>query len=40
MKHTVRLHEIANARSGDKGDRLNIALICRDPRIMRRWPRR
>lgn len=31
MKHTVRLHEIANARSGDKGDRLNIALICRDP---------
>jgi hypothetical protein len=28
---TVRLYEIANARSGDKGDRLNIALICRDP---------
>ncbi len=31
MKRTVRLHEIANARSGDKGDRLNIALVCRDP---------
>jgi hypothetical protein len=28
---TVRLHDIANARSGDKGNRLNIALICRDP---------
>jgi hypothetical protein len=28
---SVRLHEIANARSGDKGNRLNIALICRDP---------
>src|SRR5262245_1798204 len=28
---TVRLYEIANARSGDKGDRLNIALVCRDP---------
>lgn len=27
----VALHEIAHARSGDKGDRLNIALICRDP---------
>ena len=27
----VRLQEIANARSGDKGDRLNIALVCRDP---------
>ncbi len=27
---TVRLHEIANARSGDKGNRLNIALVCRD----------
>jgi hypothetical protein len=26
----VRLHEIANARSGDKGNRLNIALVCRD----------
>lgn len=28
---TVALHEIANARSGDKGNRLNIALVCRDP---------
>jgi hypothetical protein len=27
----VRLHEIAGARSGDKGNRLNIALVCRDP---------
>jgi hypothetical protein len=27
----LRLQEIANARSGDKGNRLNIALICRDP---------
>ena len=28
---TATLHEIANARSGDKGNRLNIALVCRDP---------
>ncbi len=28
---TVRLREIANARAGDKGNRLNIALVCRDP---------
>jgi len=28
---TVKLHEIANARAGDKGNRLNIALVCRDP---------
>jgi hypothetical protein len=27
----VRLQEIANARSGDKGNRLNIALVCRNP---------
>ena len=27
----VRLQEIANARSGDKGNRLNIALVGRDP---------
>ena len=26
----VSLHEIANARAGDKGNRLNIALVCRD----------
>ncbi len=29
---TVKLHEIDNARSGDKGNTLNIALVCRDPR--------
>ena len=29
---TVKLHEIANARSGDKGNTLNIALVCRDIR--------
>lgn len=28
---TVTLHDIANARSGDKGNRLNIALVCCDP---------
>jgi hypothetical protein len=28
---TVLLHEIANARAGDKGNRLNIALVCREP---------
>jgi hypothetical protein len=28
---TMRLHQIASARSGDKGNRLNIALVCRDP---------
>jgi hypothetical protein len=27
----MRLHQIANARSGDKGNRFNIALVCRDP---------
>jgi hypothetical protein len=27
----VFLHDIANARSGDKGNRLNIALVCRSP---------
>jgi hypothetical protein len=31
MTRRVRLQDIANARSGDKGDRLNIALVCRDP---------
>lgn len=30
-KTTVELRDIANARSGDKGDRLNVALVCRDP---------
>lgn len=28
---SVKLHDIANARAGDKGNRLNIALVCRDP---------
>ena len=28
---TVRLQEIANARTGDKGNRLNLALVCRNP---------
>ncbi len=28
---SVPLHAIANARAGDKGNRLNIALVCRDP---------
>jgi hypothetical protein len=27
----LSLREIANARAGDKGNRLNIALVCRDP---------
>ena len=27
----VKLHQIANARAGDKGNRLNIAVVCRDP---------
>ena len=27
----ITLYEIAHARSGDKGNRLNIALVCRDP---------
>jgi len=29
---TVLLRDIATARSGDKGNRLNIAVVCRDPR--------
>ena len=27
----IPLYELAHARSGDKGNRLNIALVCRDP---------
>ena len=27
----MKLHQIANARAGDKGNRLNIAVVCRDP---------
>jgi hypothetical protein len=30
MMRRVRLQDIANARAGDKGNRLNIALVCRD----------
>lgn len=30
-RRSIQLHEIANARAGDKGNRLNIALVCRDP---------
>ncbi len=29
----VALHEVAHARSGDKGDRLNVALVCRHPAL-------
>jgi hypothetical protein len=29
----VPLHRVAHARSGDKGNRLNIALVCRDQAI-------
>jgi hypothetical protein len=32
MTRRVRLQDIANARAGDKGNRLNIALVCRDPK--------
>ena len=31
----VPLHRVAHARSGDKGNRLNIAVVCRDPIIYR-----
>ena len=30
-KVAVPLHRLACARSGDKGNRLNIAVVCRDP---------
>jgi hypothetical protein len=33
MNRDVALYQLAHARAGDKGDRLNIALICRDPRF-------
>jgi len=29
---TVKLRDVANARAGDKGNRLNVAVVCRDPR--------
>ena len=28
----VKLRDVANARAGDKGNRLNLAVVCRDPR--------
>lgn len=31
MTNLVPLHRLAHARAGDKGNRLNIALICRTP---------
>ena len=31
MTRRVPLREVASARSGDKGNRLNIALVCRRP---------
>jgi hypothetical protein len=30
---TVPLHRLAHARSGDKGNRLNIAVVCREPAV-------
>ena len=33
MTRAVSLYELAHARSGDKGNRLNIAVICREPRF-------
>ena len=33
MTHAVSLYELAHARSGDKGNRLNIAVVCREPRF-------
>jgi hypothetical protein len=29
----ISLRDVATARSGDKGNRLNIALVCRDPQF-------
>ena len=28
----VKLRDLVNARAGDKGNRLNLAVVCRDPR--------
>jgi len=33
MTSTVSLYRVAHARSGDKGNRLNIAVICREARF-------
>lgn len=35
MTNTIKLHEIAHARAGDKGNRLNISLIAYDEK---HWP--
>ena len=35
LLHSVRLHQIAHGRSGDKGNRLNVNIIAYDPR---HWP--
>ena len=29
----VPLHRLAHARTGDKGNRLNVAVVCRDPAV-------
>jgi hypothetical protein len=28
----MKLRDVVNARAGDKGNRLNLAVVCRDPR--------
>jgi hypothetical protein len=33
MKKKVRLYQVANARSGDKGDASNVGLIAKSPRL-------
>jgi len=33
MTRAVSLYRLAHARSGDKGNRLNIAVVCREPRF-------
>lgn len=33
LRVTVPLHRLVHARTGDKGDRLNIAVVCRDPAL-------
>lgn len=33
MTRAVSLYRLAHARSGDKGNRLNIAVVCRAPRF-------
>ena len=33
MRKKVRLYQVANARSGDKGDASNVGLIAKSPRL-------